>query len=453
MGDRKLHDYQIVGRDFLRGRPQAGLFMDMGLGKTATALSALEPRHLPVLVIAPKRVAEEVWDVEVEDWRPDLTVSVAMGEPDERATRLRAGADITVISQDNFRDVAKVWPKGPPFKTIIVDELSGYKTRASVRWKTARKLRRARAVENFWGLTGTPAPNGYMNLWAQLALLDDGERLGKGITGYREAYFRAGRQLPNGVVTEWLLLPGAKELIKGKIEDICLSMETDGRIDLPPVTINEVDVRLPENVMKVYKKLKNDLVVDLHDIFGGEIHSADTAAALTNRLAQIAAGFIFVDEAALNQHRYTSLHREKIKAAREIVDGTGSPVLIFYRYRPEREMLLEEFGDQAHTVDEPGVFKAWNRGEIPILVCHPGSVGHGLNLQHGGHTIIWTSMPNFDLEVWQQANKRLARQGQKQPVIIHVLMARGTVDKPQLSTLEAKEYVQDDLLEHLESPI
>lgn len=455
MSDLQLHGYQEVARDFLRGGEEKGkaLFLDMGLGKTATTLSALEPRHLPALVIAPKRVAEEVWTVETDLWRPDLTIQVAKGSPAARQAALAAGADITTLGRDNLKDL---WTPQRDFpfrwRTIIIDELSGFKNRASQRWKMMKKVCAATPVEHVWGLTGTPTPNGLLDLWAQVALLDNGARLGKNITTYRNRYFVPGRRLPNGIITDWDLRPEAEQHIYENIEDICLSMETDGRIELPNVTHNSFPVTLPPKVKRVYEDVKRDLVVDLREIFDGEIHTAANAAVLTSKLSQISAGFMYVDDADLNDMRYTRLHDEKTRAVEEIVEGAnGSPVLVFYRFRPEREALRAAF-PTARTIDEPGVVKEWNAGRVPVLLAHPASAGHGLNLQHGGHTIVWTSMP-WSLEEWQQGNKRLARQGQKHPVIIHSLEGRGTIDPTIRARLNDKTTVQDSLLEYLESPI
>jgi SNF2 family DNA or RNA helicase len=435
-----LHDYQHVGVEHLHRNPRAGLFMDMGLGKTATVLSALTPEHLPALVVAPKRVAEETWHVERKLWRPDLSLAQAVGNPLARQRAIMAHKDITVVSRDNIKDVTR-----ERYRTIILDELSGFKARTSNRWKLGRLL--TAKAENVWGLTGTPAPNGYLDLWAQVYLLDGGQRLTKYITHYRQRYFIAGRSLPNGVVTEWILRDGAEDEIKAKIEDICLSMETDGRVQLPPITWNPVPVSLPSKAMRAYQTLKKDLVLGVELL--GSVHTADTAAALSNRLSQISAGFIYGDVESELEGTAVHIHNEKTVTLREIVDGTGSPVLVFYRYRPEFEAIMREFPN-ARDIREKGTVEAWNKGDIPVLVAHPASAGHGLNLQHGGHTIVWTSLP-WSLEEWQQANKRLARQGQKHPVVIHMLLANKTIDHDILKALEGKTSVQQALLDHLES--
>lgn len=447
-----LHDYQHVAVDHLHRHPRAGLFLDMGLGKTAVALTALTLDHLPVLVTAPKRVAENVWESEAQLWRPDLRVAVAAGTPLQRESALLSGADIVVIGRDNLKWASEL-PR-PQFNTFIVDEMSGFKARSSQRWKAARKIiaRNGHPIPYVWGLTGTPSPNGLLDLWSQMYLLDEGARLGRTLTAYRGRYFYAGRQLPTGIVTEWILRPGADKNIHRLLEDICLSMETEGRIELPPVTYNHVLVPLPPAVRQVYKKMKDDLVADL-SLIGGETHTAANAAVLSNRLSQISAGFLYSDDADIHPGVYDVLHREKVRAVQEIIEGTGSPVLVFYRYRAEKEMILEALaGTGVHTIDEPGTIAAWNRGEVPVLLAHPASAGHGLNLQHGGHTVVWASLP-WSLEEWEQGNKRVARQGQRHPVVIHMLLSPKTVDGAIRERLIEKTSVQAALLRHLESPL
>lgn len=467
MSGLTLHDYQRVGVGHLRRNPQAGLFMDMGLGKTATTLSALTDDHLPVLVVAPKRVAENVWHKEARRWRPDLRVVVAKGRPDDRRRALAKAAagtaDVVVLGRDNLADVERLWRRRThPFATVVLDELSGFKSgslrNGSARWKAARQLVLGKACRHVWGLTGTPAPNGLHDLWGQIALLDRGERLGKTLTAFREEYFSPRKPLPNGVVPGYDPLPGADEVIWGLIDDICLSMETDGRIDLPPVTQNVVDVVLPPRVMTAYRRLKRDNLAIVDDLYGREaVTTAGTAAAVSNRLSQMSAGFMYpdaedVDAGRATRDDFTVLHREKVQAVEEIVEGTGSPVLLFYRYRAELAMLREALGAQLHTVKEPDIMDRWDAGDIPVLAAHPASVGHGLNFQYGGHTVVWTT-PDWDLELWDQGNKRVARQGQQHPVVIHVVAGADTIDHAIMDVLNRKASVQGALLAHLESPV
>lgn len=444
----RLHDYQIVGRDFLRGRDRAGLWLDMGLGKSAICLTALEPRHLPVLVLAPKQVAETVWNVEKDLWRPDLTLARATGSPAERAASLASDADIIVLGRDNQGDLERV-RRSKPFSTLIIDELSGYKSSASARYKTARRLIARQAIPHVWGLTGTPSPNGLLDIWSQVALLDGGARLGKNMTAYRHRFFTPGRQLPSGVIIEWNLRPGAEEEIYSLLGDLCLSMETEGRVTLPPVTYNPIPVILPDRARAAYRRIKDDLVVDLRDIYG-EVHTAANAAILTSKLSQISAGFLYVDDADLRDGAYTPIHTAKIEAVRAIVDVATSPVLVFYHFKAELEMLRAAF-PAARTISPDSIVE-WNAGRVPVMLAHPASAGHGLNLQHGGHTIVWTTLP-WSLEEWEQANKRLARQGQKHPVVIHTVVAEKSIDHLILKRLQDKAVVQDSLMEYLESPI
>lgn len=434
----KLHPYQEQARDFLRGRDRAGLFLDMGLGKTAITLAAIEPRHLPALVVAPKRVAEHVWPVERDLWRPDLSLALAAGGPAERQAALDRRADLTVISRDNLKDAP------PGYRSIILDELSSFKARSSGRWKAGRKLT-ARA-EHIWGLTGTPAPNGYLDLWAQVFLLDKGERLGTSSVGYRNRYFMSHGQLPNGTPIDWRPRDEAEARIREKIEDICLYMELADYFPDLPVSVNQIKVPLSASVRSMYKTMKKDLVLGVEML--GEIFSASNAAVLSNKLSQITAGFIFSDE---KNGTYTELHDEKLKALREVREGTGDNLLVAYSYVPEAERIRAAF-PEARMLDEPGVIPAWSRGEVSMMLAHPASAGHGLNLQHGGHTAVWTSL-TWDLELYLQFNGRLARQGQKHPVIIHQLICENTVDELKAARLDDKTFTQDGLLDHLRSPL
>lgn len=438
----RLHGYQQLAVDHLHRNPHAALFLDMGLGKTAVVLRALTPEHLPVLVTAPKRVAEHVWPAEAALWRPDLSIAVAVGSPAQRAAVLQGSADVIVVGRDVLRDAV---PEQARFRTVVLDESSGFKTRNSLRWKTARKL--VKSMPNVWELTGTPSPNGLMDLWAPTYLLDGGQRLESALTRFRSRYFRPGRQLANGVVTEWILRDGAAEKIHAAVEDICLSMDGEGRIELPPVTYNEVAVPLSPGTRRVYQRMKNDLVADL-DLLG-DMHTAANAAVLSSKLSQITAGFLYSD--AMDGTSDT-LHRDKVAALREIIEGTGSPVLVFYRFIAEREMIRAALPELVHTLDELGVLDRWDQGKVPVLLAHPASAGHGLNLQRGGHTIVW-STPTWSLEEHMQGNGRLARQGQTHPVVIHYLVSPDTVDVAILDRLREKKTSQQALLDHLASPI
>jgi SNF2 family DNA or RNA helicase len=436
----KLHDYQREAVAHLQRVNRAALWLDMGLGKTAITLSALEPRHLPALVVAPARVAREVWPVEQPLWRPDLTLSVATGSPAERARALAAKADITVISREVLADVIPTFSR---YNTLVIDESSGFKNRASARVKTARKL--VPGLPHVWELTGTPSPNGYMDLWAQIFLLDGGKRLGKTITAYRDRYFKAGWQLPNGVVTDWTLREGADEKINALVEDICLSMSAEGRIDLPPITYNDIRVPLSPATQKVYDDMEEELIAAVELL--GEVYTASGAGTLSGKLSQITAGFLYSDE---QDGTYGVLHHSKVQALQEILEGTGSPVLCFYRFKAERELITKALPKLAHTLDEPEAVKRWNAGDTPLLLAHPASAGHGLNLQYGGHTTAWTTLP-WSLEEWQQGNGRLHRQGQKHPVVVHSMVSPSTIDQTIKYRLNTKSSVQQALLDYVAS--
>lgn len=450
----ELHDYQVLAKGFLQTNRRAGLFLDMGLGKTCVVLSALEPRHLPVLVSAPKRVAEEVWPAEVELWRPDLTVQVVGtkdGNAEKRAELLKnTTADIVVMGRDLFHETV---PHAKRYQTLVIDELSGYKSKGSSRWKTANRLQKV--IPHLWGLTGTPSPNGLLDLWGQMALFDGGSRLGRNFGGYRDRYFtpqkmvwnpKIGRNIP----VDYRPNPGAEGRIHRLIGDICLSMQTDGRLKLPDFTVNRVTVPMAPAAKKPYAEMQSVFVTNLELL--GTTHSASSAAILTSRLSQITAGFLYNDEQDINPG-YSWIHDAKINALGEIVEATDGPLLVFYRYVAERERIMKKFPQAADVKYEKNVQERWNAGDIPLLLAHPASAGHGLNLQKGpGHTMVWTTLPT-SLEEWDQANKRLHRQGQRNPVVSHVLFTPGTVDLLDWARLIDKKSVQDALMDYLEAPL
>ncbi len=451
-----LHPYQASSVRWLHRTPRAILMMEMGLGKTATVLSALTPDHLPALVLAPKRVAEHVWPAEQRKWRPDLTLSLAAGTPAQRARALETPAAITVLGWDNIGDLTGKppnWrpPTSPPvpYRTIILDELSGYKDRSTRRWRSARRL--TKNAHYVWGLTGTPTPNGLLDMWAQAFLVDGGAALGTSITAYRERYFSPGHTLPSGVVTEWHLRPGADAAIHRRLEQLAISLRAEDYLTLPPVTYNDILTPLPSAARTAYRNMKQTLVADL-SLIGGGIHTAANAAVLSNKLRQITAGFLYEDGADLHPDSpYRTLHREKLLALDEILANTTTPVLLFYGFQSEKREILARYPAARH-IDSPGVLEDWNAGKIPLLIAHPASAGHGLNLQHGGHTVVWTTL-DWSLELWQQANARINRQGQQHPVLVHSLVAPGTVDRTVQSVLRGKDTAQSALMSHLESPL
>lgn len=446
-----LHDYQFDARDFLRAHDRAGLFLDMGLGKTAATLSALEPRHLPALVSAPKRVALEVWPAEAALWRPDLTIDVVSGTPAQRKAILEnSTADILVMGRDLFHETE---PYAKRYKTLVIDELSGYKSKTSQRWKTANRL--LKTIPHMWGLTGTPSPNGLLDLWGPIALMDGGARLGKTFGGYKARYFTPQKYIYNAAIGRQVPVDyrpnlGADTRIHQLLSDICLSMQTEGRIKLPDFTVNRVVVPLHPSARTPYADMERDFVANLQLL--GSIHSAANAAVLTSKLSQITAGFLYNDDQDINPG-HAWIHDGKIDALAEIVEATDGPLLVFYRYQAELQRILKKFSQATDVKREHNLQDRWNAGEIPLLLAHPASAGHGLNLQKGpGHTMAWTTLPT-SLEEWDQANKRLHRQGQKNPVVAHVLHSPGTADVVNWARLVDKKSVQDALMDYLEAPL
>lgn len=447
----KLRDYQLEAVDFLHSSEGGkALFLDMGLGKTATCLTALTADHLPALVIAPKRVAEHVWKTERDLWAPHLSITVVAGDRAKREKALEVDADLTIISRDNQRDAVRKAMTGY-FKTVIIDELSGYKNRSTKRWRDACSL--VMKSKNVWGLTGTPTPKSLIDLWAQIYLLDRGEHLGRTLGGYRKKYFYAANTLPTGVVAKWELRNGKateKEIYEA-IAPITLSQGTEGRVKLPPTTYVTQSIELPAKVRKQYKELKENLVTQLKE--SGEEITAKNAAVVSGKLAQITAGFLYQEEdfdAPSGPGRpWEALHTLKLDRLAEIIEeNNGSPVLVFFRFKAELEALQERFGDDVHTVKDKDFVEAWNRGDIPILAAHPDSIGHGLNLQKGGHTAVWLSLP-WSSEAYLQSNKRLARSGQQNPVVIHHIMAQDSVDHLVYNSLTGKVDAQQRLLDYL----
>jgi SNF2 family DNA or RNA helicase len=454
--DPRLHPYQLTAIGHLHGTGErgAGLFMDMGLGKTAVCLQALTPEHLPALVVAPLRVAREVWEVERDLWRPDLSMQVLADlgptkelRQGERRRRLlqRPPTDVTVVSRGQ---VDVLYNRVHPYKTLIVDELSGYKTYGAVRSRNTRHV--AFRTEHTWGLTGTPAPNGLLDLWHEVYLLDRGRRLGDTFGGYRQRYFEVTRRHKRtDEAIEWGPKPGAEQAIHDAVYDLCLSMKKEDYLpDLPELLVNPVNVTMTPDCKRAYRDMERDLVADLR-LLGGGVHSAANAAALSMKLRQLTAGFIYADQ---DTTRFTRLMDAKTDALLEIWDGTSDNLLVFYQFVEEKDNLLRRLDGRggrprARFIDEPGAIKAWNRREVEVMVAHPRSAGHGLNLQHGGHTQVWTSL-TWELEAWLQGIDRMHRQGQRDNVVAHVLCVPGTLDRHILRRLAAKEQTQDALLDY-----
>lgn len=389
-----------------------------------------------VLVIAPKLVAETVWAEEAAKWDHTryLRISKVLGSAQERVAALRRPADIYVINRENVPWLVERVGAKWPFDMVVVDELSSFKSSKTKRFRALRRVRPL--IKRIVGLTGTPAPNGLIDLWSQIYLLDQGERLGKTLTGYRDRFFKPGRR--NGhIVYEWIPKPGAEERIYELLSDLCVSMSAEDWLELPERVDVEVPVVLDAEAMMKYKQLEKDLLLPLE----GDVVTADTAGVLTNKLLQLANGAVYDTVRGVHE-----IHDAKLDALEELIEqAQGKPLLVFYAYQHDLERIKRRF-PWAATMDEPGVVERWNRGEVPLLLAHPASAGHGLNLQEGGNHIVWFGL-TWSLELYEQANARLHRQGQTERVIVHHLVAKGTVDENVMGALARKEATQDALLE------
>lgn len=427
-----LHSYQQTGVEYIKTHPYCGLFLDMGLGKTTTTLTAIAELGLTnVLVIAPKRVAQTTWKDELTKWKHlrHLTISVIDGTAEQRRKAIQKPADIYTISRDMV-----VWlllEKSWKWRTVVIDELSSFKSPSSKRFKALKKVRPK--LDRLIGLTGTPAPNGYIDLWSQLFLIDCGERLGKTLTSYRDNFFKAGRR--NGdIVYEWICKD--TNVINKLIGDVCISMKAVDYLTLPRVMYIDDWCEMSKKEAKVYDKFREEMVLEL----GDEPITAQTAAVLSQKLQQYANGAIYDEDKQVHH-----LHDAKIDMLKELVEGAnGQPVLVAYHFQHDLDRILSAF-PEAVVLKTPKHIADWNAGKIPILVTHPASAGHGLNLQKGGNIVVWFSV-TWSLELYQQFNARLHRQGQDKPVYIHHILTRGTVDEKIQASLGKKSLTQNDLL-------
>lgn len=441
-----LHNYQVKAINHILANYRCGLFLDMGLGKTVSTLTAIEilmtnKRIRKPLIIGTKRVAETTWSDELEKWEhlQNLTISKILGTKSQRIKALKANADLYIINRENVEWLVTTLGNYWDFDMVVIDELTSFKSPSAKRFKALRRvLGRCKRVV---GLTGTPAPKGLMDLWAQLYLIDNGERLGKTITSYRNNYFRPGWQ--NGyIVYSWNLLPSAEDEINRRISDICISMDAKDYLELPPLMSNEVEVKLTPSVMQQYKDFEREKILELGDT---PITSAN-AAVLSSQLRQYTSGAIYIEKGG---DKYKTIHDAKIDALLELCESISGNILIGYEYRHELERIrkaLPEF----RMLDTPKDIRDWNDGKIKVAGGHPASMGHGLNLQRGGSTIIWVTPP-WSLELYQQFNARLYRQGQSKPVMIHHLVVKGSIDKRVMQSLKSKDATQRGLMEAIKT--
>ena len=437
------HTYQTRLKDFILAHRYAFLTVDMGLGKTVTTLTAIAElldcvEVARVLVIAPKSVAENTWTSECAKWDhlAHLRVSVVMGDEKRRLKALADEADIYVINRDNVAWLTKQQGARWSFDTVIIDESSSFKNPQAQRFKALRRVRPF--IRRLVLLTGTPSPNGHMDLWSQMWLIDMGERLGRTLGAYRTRYFRPGRS--NGhVVYNWSLLPGAADAISEKMADVTVSLKAEDWLEVPDLIESDVRIRLSSDEMERYRNFERDQIMTI----AGEDIVAITAAALANKLLQFTGGAMYDQD-----HEFHKVSDAKLRALDDILEAAdGDPVLVFYQYRHELERLQERYAGMRPVTfsGEPEILKEWNEGRIPLLLCQPASVQYGLNMQQGGHIIVWYT-PTWNLEQYQQANARLHRQGQERPVICYRLVCSGTIDDKVVGALRGKDGAQEALL-------
>lgn len=454
----QMHVYQKFSVEHIIKNKSCGLFLDLGLGKTCTTLTAIKQLMFEdldvekVLVIAPKKVAQSTWADEIQKWdhTRQLTISVVIGTERQRIEALRAKADIYTINRENVAWLVSYFGGAWPFDMVVIDELSSFKNAKSIRFKALRTVRPL--CRRVVGLTGTPAPNGLLDIWPQLYLLDQGERLGKTITGYRDKYFTPGKR--NGhVIFNYNLKtdekgqpsPYEKE-IYDKIGDICISMKAKDYLELPDRIDRINHVVLSDTVMQQYLEFEKKLILSLENV---EDISTANAAGLTNKLLQFTNGAVYDAE-----HQWHEVHNEKLEALEEDMEAAnGNPVLVFYQFKSDMERILKHFkAYKPQVLNGDKEIKSWNEGKIQMLLAHAASAGHGLNLQFGGHHIEWFGVP-WGLELYQQAVARLDRQGQTMPVINSRLIAKGTIDEEVLAALERKASVQDAMMDAVKARI
>ena len=436
------HNYQHHTTQFIINHPECAILLGMGMGKTISTLTAInelirnrfQTRH--ALVIAPARVARDTWPDEIKKWDHlnGLTISPIAGTPQQRKTAANRQADVYTIGRENITWLIGHHKNYWPYDMVIIDELSSFKNPQAKRFKALKKVRPK--INRIVGLTGTPAPNSLLDLWAPFRLIDNGQRLGKYITHYRDQYFTPGRR--NGtVIYNWNLRDGADQAIYDNIADITLSMRTADYLQLPEATHQHITVQLPAKARKQIDTLKKDLVLNLND----DTIDAANAATLSLKLQQLAGGAIYNETG----DDYITIHNEKIQALTELADqAQGNPILVCYWFKHEQQRILDAIPG-ARTLDTQQDFRDWNNGDIPVALIHPASAGHGLNLQAGGHIMVWYTTP-WSLELYEQANARLYRQGQTEPVsIIHIDTA-GSIDQTVHQALTRKDTTQQALI-------
>ena len=439
------HEYQEYAKEFVVKQNVSALFLDCGLGKTVITLTAIWELLLDyfevrkVLIIAPCRVCRDTWPSELQKWEhlKGIEMSAVLGSERERVAALNRRANVYVINRENVE-----WLVGHcrwDFDMVVIDELSSFKSHKAKRFKALKRVRPM--VKRIVGLTGTPAPNGLIDLWAEIGLLDMGQRFGKFIGGYRERFFVPDKR-SREMIFSYKPREGAEEAIYELISDICISMKATDYLEMPECIYNRVEVTMNEKEKKLYQQLERDMLIPFED---GDIDAVN-AAGLSNKLMQMANGAVYDENGAVKH-----IHDRKLEALEDLVEAAnGKPVLIAYWYKHDLERIKKYVG--AVELDTAEDMKKWNAGEIPVAVIHPASAGHGLNLQAGGSTLIWFGL-TWSLELYQQMNARRWRQGQKETVVIHHLTAKGTLDERVMEALEKKDCGQSALVEAVKARI
>ena len=440
------HDYQTYATNFILTHPVAAILLDMGLGKSVITLTAIFDLCLDsflirkVLVIAPLRVARDTWPAEIRKWDHlwGLTFSVAVGTEPERKAALMQDASVYIINRENVQWLVEQSNLPFDYDMVVVDELSSFKSYQAKRFRALLQVRPG--VRRIVGLTGTPSSNGLMDLWAEYRLLDLGQRLGRYITHYRNRYFTPDKR--NGaIVYSYKPLPGAEEQIYDAIADITISMKAADHLQMPECVQSEATVKLSAEEQEAYSTLKKELVVSLNC----EEIDAVNAASLANKLCQMANGAVYADD-----KRVIPLHERKLDMLEDLIEAAnGKPVLVAYWFKHDLERIMERL-HKLHIpfarADKSESIERWNRGELPVMLIHPASAGHGLNLQSGGCTLVWYGL-TWSLELYQQTNARLWRQGQKHTVVIHHIIAEGTIDERIMLALRQKDKTQTALMD------
>lgn len=444
----KPHSYQAYSIQRMIDTPYIGAFLDMGLGKTAITLTALHSLKYErfcirkALVIAPKKVAESTWTKERDKWNhlKDLRISIVLGSEKQRLEALSAQADIYIINRENTKWLVDYYKHNWPFDVVVLDESSSFKNPQAGRFKALKAVRPK--IQRLIELTGTPSPKGLIDLWAQIYLLDGGKRLGRTISVYRDIFFVPDKR-NRTTIFSYAPKEGAEDAIYKSISDICISMKAEDYLSLPDLIYDDIPVQLDSKAQKAYDQLERDMLLEVDD----DLVTANTAASLTGKLLQLCNGAVYDEDGAV-----IPIHDCKIDVLLETIEQlNGQHTIIYYHFQHDRDRILEALSRSNLTVR---VYKDakeetdWNAGKIDVLLAQPSSCGYGLNLQDGGHHIIWFGL-TWNLEEYQQANKRLHRQGQLYPVIVHRLITQGGTDEDVIHSLESKDNVQESLLSAL----